>query len=42
VLFVTFQYLQERITGPAALIVEAGDLLEEVVSREKENAVQSS
>jgi HAE1 family hydrophobic/amphiphilic exporter-1 len=39
---VTFQHLQERITGPAAVIVEAGDLLDEVVKREKENAVQPS
>jgi len=42
VLFVTFQHLQERITGPASVIVEAGDLLEEVVSNEKENARQPS
>jgi len=41
-LFVTFQYLQERITGPASPIVEAGELLEEVVKEEKERARQLS
>ena len=35
VLFVTFQYLQERITGVASPIVEAGELLEEVLIEEK-------
>lgn len=34
VLFVAFQGLQERITGPAALIVEPGTLLEEQLNRE--------
>ncbi|NTW84053.1 MAG: efflux RND transporter permease subunit [Chlorobiaceae bacterium] len=34
VLFVTFQFLQERITGQAAAIVEAGDLLDEAMRRE--------
>uniref|UniRef100_Q3ARB0 Hydrophobe/amphiphile efflux-1 HAE1 n=1 Tax=Chlorobium chlorochromatii (strain CaD3) TaxID=340177 RepID=Q3ARB0_CHLCH len=34
-LFVTFQYLQERITGVAKPIVEAGDLLDAVVMKEK-------
>jgi HAE1 family hydrophobic/amphiphilic exporter-1 len=38
VLFVTFQYLQERITGPACTIVEAGEILEEVINREKGSA----
>jgi len=38
VLFVTFQHLQEIITGPAAVIVEAGTLFEEVISKEKERA----
>jgi HAE1 family hydrophobic/amphiphilic exporter-1 len=37
VLFVVFQHLQERITGPATSIVEAGTLLEEELKRgEKE------
>jgi len=35
VLFVTFQYLQERITGVASPIVEAGELLEVVLIEEK-------
>ena len=35
VLFITFQYLQERITGVASPIVEAGELLEEVLIEEK-------
>jgi HAE1 family hydrophobic/amphiphilic exporter-1 len=34
VLFVAFQGLQERFTGPAAPIVEAGELLEEQMKRE--------
>ncbi|NTU93555.1 MAG: efflux RND transporter permease subunit [Chlorobiaceae bacterium] len=34
VLFVAFQGLQERITGPAARIVEPGTLLEEQLNRE--------
>ncbi len=38
VLFVTFQYLQERITGVASPIVEAGELLEEVLVEEKERS----
>ncbi len=42
VLFVTFQHLQERITGPAAAIVEAGTLLEEVVGKTKESVVRPS
>ena len=32
-LFVTFQYLQERITGVAKPIVEAGDLLDAMVMK---------
>jgi HAE1 family hydrophobic/amphiphilic exporter-1 len=42
VLFVTFQYLQERITGVASPIVEAGELLDEVVKKEKEYSRQLS
>ncbi len=40
VLFVTFQYLQERFTGVASPIVEAGDLLEELLSNEKVRSQQ--
>jgi len=35
VLFVVFQYLQERLTGPAAEIVDAGELLEERLINEQ-------
>ncbi|TLU84648.1 MAG: efflux RND transporter permease subunit [Chlorobium sp.] len=42
VLFVTFQYLQERITGPATAIVEAGELLEEVMKQEKGRSIGKS
>ncbi|MCX6178142.1 MAG: efflux RND transporter permease subunit, partial [Chlorobiales bacterium] len=42
VLFITFQYLQERITGPAAPIVEAGELLEKVIQNEKDRSVNAS
>ncbi len=42
VLFIVFQHLQERITGPAAAIVEAGDLLEGVIEQEKERSRQLS
>jgi len=38
VLFIVFQHLQERITGPAAAIVEAGDLLDEVMQQEKDRS----
>jgi len=34
VLFITFQYLQELISGTPVPIVEAGDLLDEVLSKE--------
>jgi len=40
VLFVVFQNLQERITGPASPIVEAGVLLDEIVQQEKDKSVQ--
>jgi len=33
VLFVIFQHLQERITGPATPIVEAGKLLDDVINK---------
>ena len=42
VLFIAFQHLQERITGPASPIVEAGDLLEEVLQHEKDCSVKAS
>ncbi len=42
VLFVTFQYLQERITGKATPIVEAGELLDEVLRKESEQQRQLS
>jgi hydrophobic/amphiphilic exporter-1 (mainly G- bacteria), HAE1 family len=42
VLFILFQNLQERLTGVARPIVEAGELLEEVVNKVKEDAVQPS
>ena len=42
VLFIAFQHLQERITGPASPIVEAGDLLEEVLQNEKDRTVKAS
>ncbi|MEI8033493.1 MAG: efflux RND transporter permease subunit [Chlorobiaceae bacterium] len=42
VLFITFQSLQERITGPAAAIVEAGVLLDEVADKEKERKGSAS
>jgi HAE1 family hydrophobic/amphiphilic exporter-1 len=35
VLFVVFQHLQERLTGPAAVMLEAGDELETVLARER-------
>ncbi|NTW10332.1 MAG: efflux RND transporter permease subunit [Chlorobiaceae bacterium] len=38
VLFVTFQSLQERFTGPATPIVEAGILLDEVLKGENERS----
>jgi HAE1 family hydrophobic/amphiphilic exporter-1 len=38
VLFVVFQHLQERVTGPACVIVEAGDLLDDALRRETERA----
>ena len=34
VLFITFQYLQESISGPAAAIVEAGDLLDAMMQKD--------
>jgi len=42
VLFIVFQHLQERITGPASPIVEAGDLLEEVLQHEQDRSVTAS
>ena len=41
VLFIAFQHLQERLTGIAAPIVEAGDLLEEVLQHEKDHSVKA-
>ena len=38
VLFVTFQHLQERITGPACIVVEAGELLDDLLLQEKERS----
>ena len=42
VLFIVFQHLQERITGQASPIVEAGDLLDEVLRNEKDLPVKAS
>ena len=42
VLFIAFQHLQERITGPASPIVEAGDLLDEVMQKEKDRLIQAT
>ncbi len=42
VLFILFQHLQEQITGPAATIVEAGELLEAVERGEKERSLERS
>ena len=42
VLFIVFQHLQERITGPASPIVEAGNLLEEVLQHEQDRSVTAS
>ncbi|MEI7694394.1 MAG: efflux RND transporter permease subunit [Chlorobium sp.] len=42
VLFVTFQYLQERLTGPAAEIMEAGSLLDEVERLDNERSREVS
>jgi len=36
VLFIVFQHLQERFTGPAGPVVEAGELLEELLGNEKD------
>jgi HAE1 family hydrophobic/amphiphilic exporter-1 len=36
VLFITFQYMQERFTGKPAPIVEPGDLLDEIIRQKKE------
>ena len=41
-LFIVFQHLQERITGPASPIVEAGNLLDEVLHKEKDRSVKVS
>ncbi|MEI7706679.1 MAG: efflux RND transporter permease subunit [Chlorobium sp.] len=41
VLFIAFQHLQERITGPASPIVEAGELLEVVLDNEKDRSVKA-
>ena len=42
VLFITFQHLQERFTGAASPIVEAGELLDKVMKEENERSRQRS